>query len=136
MCSLISKCYWLPFLDRCMSGSRSPVWFVVDVGASRMVTSISVPSSTSTPASVSHALTSSTSCGSVHVASENSGSSWWLCGLASHHQRIGLQIETISDIASSIAVSLRLYHCCIQWMRNIVIKGKGGGHYLSWGSRV
>lgn len=37
------KCHCLPFLARCISGSRSPLWFLLELGVAISVASITVP---------------------------------------------------------------------------------------------
>ena len=51
-----TKCHWLPFLVWCISGSRSPVLFLVELGAAIMVASTMVPWRISSPFSASCAL--------------------------------------------------------------------------------
>src|SRR5882672_8091951 len=48
-CAFIPKYHWLPFLVWCISGSRCCCWFLVEVGACRMVASTMVPVVIRTP---------------------------------------------------------------------------------------
>jgi hypothetical protein len=43
MCAFSPKFHWLPFLVWCISGSRSPLAFLVDEGAWMMLASTIVP---------------------------------------------------------------------------------------------
>jgi hypothetical protein len=43
MCAFMPKCHWLPFFVWCISGSRSPVLFLVELGAAMSVASTTVP---------------------------------------------------------------------------------------------
>ena len=43
MCAFIPKNHWFPFLVWCISGSRVPVRFSVELGARAMVASTAVP---------------------------------------------------------------------------------------------
>ena len=43
MWAFIPKCHWLPFLVLCISGSRSPRLFLVELGAAIKVASTTVP---------------------------------------------------------------------------------------------
>ena len=49
MCAFIPKCHWLPFFLSCISGSRSPLAFFVELGASTMLASTIVPLRTLCP---------------------------------------------------------------------------------------
>ena len=49
MCTFIPKCHSFPFFTWCISGSRSPVRFFVDAGASMMLASTIVPSLSLSP---------------------------------------------------------------------------------------
>ena len=56
MCAFMPKYHWLPFLVWCMSGSRLPSRFFVELGAAMMVASTSVPSRMSRWCSLKSAL--------------------------------------------------------------------------------
>ena len=43
ICAFMPKCHRLPFLVWCISGSRSPVLFLVELGAAISVASTAVP---------------------------------------------------------------------------------------------
>ncbi len=49
MCAFIPKCHWLPFLVWCISGSRSPSAFLVELGAAMIVASTMLPRLSSRP---------------------------------------------------------------------------------------
>jgi hypothetical protein len=49
MCAFMPKCHWLPFLVWCISGSRSPLLFLVELGAAISVASTTVPLLSSNP---------------------------------------------------------------------------------------
>ena len=49
MCAFIPKCHWLPFFVWCISGSRSPLSFLVELGAAMMVASTMEPRFKSSP---------------------------------------------------------------------------------------
>jgi hypothetical protein len=70
MCAFMPKYHWLPFLVWCISGSRSPLLFLVELGAAISVASTTVPLLSSRPLAASVALTVARICEAQVVSFE------------------------------------------------------------------
>jgi len=125
-----TKCHWLPFLVWCISGSRVPLLFLVELGAAIRVASTTVPCLSSRPLAVSVALTVARICTLRLWASSRwrkrkmvLSSGRWSSPMSrpANSRNMG-----VSYSASSMAGSDRSNHCCRKWMRSMVSTGNGG----------
>ena len=114
MCAFIPKCHWLPFLLECISGSRLPCLFFVELGAAVSVASTALPSLSIKPWLLSNALTvarraSASLCFSSRWRNRKTVLSSGMRPFASNWANS--RYSGVSKKASSIARSDRLNHC-------------------------
>ena len=74
-CIFIPKCHWFPFLVWCISGSHVPERFFVDVGASTMLASTTVPSRSVKPRAARLAFTTAISLSPRRASPADAGTS-------------------------------------------------------------
>ena len=71
MWAFMPKCHWLPFFAWCISGSRSPLAFLVELGAAISVASTTVLARSVRPLSRSKSLTTPSSLGKLKTTARN-----------------------------------------------------------------
>ena len=118
------KHHWFPFFVWCISGSLSPFLLLVELGAAIKVASMIVPCFMAMPLALRCLFTVSKICLPRSCFSNrwrklrivvSSGILSLIRLMPVNHRIVGTSIST-----SSIAGSLRSYHCCIRWIRSIV----------------
>ena len=135
MCAFIPKCHWLPFLVWCISGSRSPSLFLVELGAAMMVASTMVPVLSIRPCWASPALMAASTCGASWCFSSRWRKRRMVVSSgmrAAPSRPAKRRYSGRSCSSSSMAGSLRFHHSCKQWMRSMVSMGNGGRPPRAW----
>jgi len=126
----IPKNHWLPLATECISGSRSPFLFLVELGALMIVASKIVPSLSITSFYLRLWFTLTKICSAIWCSSPkglklrivvSSGIRPSIMSIPAKRRKQGVSIS-ISSINGSESVN----HCFRRWMHSITSNGKGG----------